>query len=30
MLDWSPNRVTVRASGPGKLVVAEMAYPDGA
>jgi hypothetical protein len=24
---WTPNRVTVTATGPGRLVVSEMAYP---
>ncbi len=24
---WSPNRVTVRAAGPGRLVLSEIAYP---
>ncbi len=24
---WTPNRVTVRASGPGRLVLSEVAYP---
>lgn len=26
-VDWTPNRITVRAVGPGKLVLSEIAYP---
>ncbi len=26
-VQWTPNAVTVRASGPGKLVLSEIAYP---
>lgn len=26
-LDWSPNSITVRASGPGRLVLSEIDYP---
>jgi hypothetical protein len=26
-LDWTPNRIRVRADGPGKLVLSEIAYP---
>jgi hypothetical protein len=25
--DWSPNRISVRAQGPGRLVFSEIAYP---
>jgi hypothetical protein len=27
VLDWTPNRITVRAGGPGLLVLSEMHYP---
>jgi hypothetical protein len=27
VVSWSPNRVEVLASGPGRLVISEMAYP---
>jgi uncharacterized membrane protein YfhO len=26
-LDWTPNRITIRARGPGTLVLSEMDYP---
>jgi hypothetical protein len=26
-IDWSPNRIQVRASGPGQLVLSEVVYP---
>lgn len=26
-LDWTPNRITIRARGPGMLVLSEMDYP---
>ena len=26
-IDWSPNRIRVRASGPGQLVLSEVVYP---
>ena len=26
-LDWSPNRIRIRAEGPGKLVLSEVDYP---
>jgi len=27
MLDWTPNRITVRAEGPGRLILSEVADP---
>jgi hypothetical protein len=27
LIDWSPNAIEIRATGPGRLVVSEVAYP---